>query len=217
MRKRHMIEKAGNPHMTEAQQNRETDTVPPAEETSVGEYIRRTRHEKKMSLKELAAASGVSIGMLSQVERDIANPSMRVLQNIRRALNIPLPALFAASNALKTDPEFVRRSGARPILDLGHLRKELISSGSAHNLQIMILHIDPGTSSGGVLLSYPAVKGGMVLSGEFILTVGEEETLLKKGDSFVFDSAIPHSFRNNSKETAQVLWIIGAVQLDRHL
>lgn len=212
-----MIENAEHHPVPEAQQDLETDGAPLTGETSVGEYIRRIRHEQKMSLKELAAASGVSIGMLSQVERDIANPSMRVLQSIRRALQIPLSALFAESNALKTDPEFVRRSGERPILDLGHLRKELISSGSAHNLQIMILHIDPGTSSGGVLLAYPAVKGGMVLSGEFILTVGDDETLLNKGDSFIFDSAIPHSFRNVSKETAQVMWIIGAVQLDRHL
>lgn len=204
--------------MTQTRAGKRAETAPAAEgEASIGAIVRRLRHERGMSLQELASASGVSIGMLSQVERDIANPSVRVLTGIRRALNAPLSALFAESRPLAADPEFVRRAGKRPMLELGHLRKELISSGSAHNLQIMILHIDPGGSSGATPLSYPAEKGGMVLSGEVVLNVGGEEALLKEGDSFVFDSSVPHSFHNNSQEGAQVMWIIGAVQLDRHL
>ncbi len=81
----------------------------------------------------------------------------------------------------------------------------------------MILHIEPGGESGSHALSYPAEKGGMVLSGEIVLTVDNEAAELKAGDSFVFDSALPHSLRNTSDAPADVLWIIGAVQFDRHL
>ena len=81
----------------------------------------------------------------------------------------------------------------------------------------MILHINPGGHSGNTALSYPAEKGGMVLSGELLLTVDGKEARLKEGDSFVFDSALEHSFSNPTNKLTQVMWIIGAVQLDRHL
>ena len=103
------------------------------------------------------------------------------------------------------------------MLDLGQIRKELLSVGGAHNLQMMILHIDPQGSSGATPLSYPAEKGGLVLSGEVILRVGEDETSLREGDSFAFDSSLPHSFRNIGQVPAKVMWVIGQVALDRHL
>jgi transcriptional regulator with XRE-family HTH domain len=182
----------------------------------VGSVVRRLRQEKGMTLKELAAASGVSVGMLSQIERKLANPSVRVLTGIRRALDAPVSVLFEEAERPQIDHSFVRRVGKRPILDLGEMRKELITHSGAHNTQIMILHIDPGASSGGQI-SYSAEKGGLVLSGEIELTVNNETALLRAGDGFAFDSALPHGFSNCGEETARVLWIIGSVQLDRHL
>ena len=64
---------------------------------------------------------------------------------------------------------------------------------------------------------HPSEKGGMVLEGEAVLRVDEQDALLRTGDSFVFDSARPHSIRNLGSVTARILWIIGAVQFDRHL
>jgi len=186
----------------------------------LGGTLRRLRHEKGMSLQELAGRSGVSVGMISQIERDLANPSMRVLTAIRRALNVPIQEMFGEhpqEQGKAVDPPFVRRLEDRPHIDLGSLKKELLTSGGHHNLQIMILKIDPGGESGNTALSYPAEKGGLVLSGELVLKVGGQEARLKQGDSFVFDSVLPHSFRNTSDRPAEILWIIGAVQFDRHL
>lgn len=184
---------------------------------SVGEAVRRLRKARGMTLQELADASGVSVGMLSQVERNLSSPSVRVLDGIRRALDAPLSALFDEAGGAAGDPAFVRRQGARPVIELGVLRKELLSAGGAHHLQMMILHIDVGASSGDQPFSYPAEKGGLILSGELTLKVGDEETVLREGDSFAFDSLKPHSFRNNGAAPAKVMWIIGAVPLERHL
>lgn len=190
-------------------------------EDGVGAILRRLRHEKGWSLQELAQESGVSVGMISQIERDLANPSVRVLTAIRRALGAPVSAVFRDVSIVRDDdpkePEFVRRADQRPVLELGTLRKELLTSSGHHNLQMMILHINPGGHSGNTALSYPAEKGGMVLSGELLLTVDGKEARLREGDSFVFDSALEHSFSNPTDTVVQVMWIIGAVQLDRHL
>lgn len=186
----------------------------------LGTTLRTLRKSQNMSLQELSKISGVSVGMISQIERDLANPSMRVLTAIRRALNIPLQEMFGETTNEQTkqiDPDFVRRKENRPHLDLGTLKKELLTAGGNHHLQIMILKIDAGGESGNTALSYPAEKGGLVLSGELMLKVSDKEALLREGDSFVFDSARPHSFRNISEHPASILWIIGAVQFDRHL
>lgn len=190
----------------------------PAGREEVGAMIRRIRKEKGVSLQELAQVSGVSVGMLSQVERDLVNPSLRVLTSIRNALGLPASAFFSETAPPPTkDPAFVRRVDQRPRLELGYLSKELLSAGTPHNLQMMILHIPAGSSSGDKPMRYPAEKAGFVLSGEFILRVGEEEAHLMEGDSFVFDSSIPHSFSNPGTELAKVLWIIGSISVDRHL
>ncbi len=199
-------------------------SLPPGEgraaDPNVGSNLRKLRKAKGLSLQRLAEASGVSVGMISQVERGLANPSMRLLTSLRRALNISMQELFGedpVAEPTTTDPHFVRRRQNRPMIDLGTLHKELLTPTDQHHLQIMILRLEPGGESGGKALSYPAEKGGLVLSGKVVLSVDGEAAELVQGDSFVFDSVSPHFLRNTSDEPAEVLWIIGAVQFDRHL
>lgn len=191
-----------------------------ASETGVGVRIRELRLARKLSLQDLATASGVSVGMLSQIERGMANPSLRTLTRIRMALNVTLSALFSDSPG-EREPgiDFVRRASSRPRLDLGpgYVRKELLSSAIARNLQFMILNIPPGGGSGSSPMAYPAEKGGLVLEGEFRLSVAGYEAVLREGDSFQFDSALPHHFRNTGAVKARVLWIIGQTLPERQL
>ncbi|MBY5538263.1 cupin domain-containing protein [Rhizobium leguminosarum] len=186
--------------------------------TPVGGVVRRLRKAKSLSLVKLSELSGVSVGMLSQVERDVSNPSVRILSAILRALDAPMSVMFEpTAGGAKEDPNFVRRANDRPILELGHLNKELLSSKSQHSLQLMILHIERGGSSGEHPLTYPAEKGGLVLKGQIFLRVGLEETCLSAGDSFAFGPLVPHSFRHAGSEPAEVFWVIGPVSLDRQL
>src|SRR5690606_1639571 len=149
------------------QQLHDTDAMM-AEHDSVGATLRAARQARGLSLQELATQSGVSVGMISQVERGLANPSMRLLTSLRRALNITLQEMFGESHEAakpEVDPPYIRRLESRPVINLGSLRKELLSSADRHNLQLMILKIDPGGETGGRAMSYPAEKGGMVLKG----------------------------------------------------
>lgn len=189
---------------------------------SVGPVIRRVRLQRGMSLQQLAEASGVSIGTLSQIERNLSNPSLGMLTSIRQALSIPLSALFEDEKQDGDplfDPKFVRRGHHRPRLDLGsqHMVKELLSPSMAQDLQFMILALPPGGHSGDQALIYPCEKAGLVIQGTFLLKVGDEETILAEDDSFQFWGATPHSFSNPGQTTAKVIWIIGKTLLERHL
>lgn len=197
---------------------RASDTKVP----SVGPVIRRVRLQRGMSLQQLADASGVSIGTLSQIERNLSNPSLGMLTNIRQALSIPLSALFEDERQEGDplfDPKFVRRGHHRPRLDLGsqHMVKELLSPSMAQDLQFMILILPPSGHSGDQALIYPCEKAGLVMQGTVLLKVGDEEAVLAEGDSFQFWGATPHSFNNPGQTPAKVMWIIGKTLLERHL
>ncbi|MGO6696305.1 helix-turn-helix domain-containing protein [Rhizobium johnstonii] len=183
----------------------------------LGATIRNLRKNKGLSLTQVSERSGVSVGMVSQVERDKSNPSVRVLSSILHALDAPISALFKPHKGKTEDPDFVCRAKGRPILQLGHLNKELLSSKSPNNLQLMILHIDEGGSSGEHPLVYPADKGGLVLKGKIKLKVGDREARLLAGDSFAFGPLVPHSFRHAGKGPAEVLWVIGPASFEGQL
>src|ERR1700719_2498599 len=61
---------------------------------SIGYKIRDLRRAKKLTLARIAAATGLSIGHLSQVERGISAPSVRHLQQIAAALGVRIGWFF---------------------------------------------------------------------------------------------------------------------------
>src|SRR5690606_12444493 len=120
----------------------------------------------------------------------------------------PVSALFEETPAVVADPDFVRRAGHHPRLDLGYISKEQLSSKASRHLQFMVVHVPPGAATGDHPIAYAAEKGGLILDGELVLTVGSREALIRAGDSFFFDGTQPHGFRNPGTRDARVLWII---------
>jgi transcriptional regulator with XRE-family HTH domain len=184
----------------------------------LGAAIRRLRIARKLSLQRLAKSSQVSAGMLSQIERNLASPSLRTLTKIRLALNVPLSAFFDEVHE-DDSPSFVRRAGSRPIIDLGDrlLLKELLSPATAQSVQFMFLTIPPGGGSGEMPLSYPSEKAGLVTEGQITLQVDATSTTVSEGDSFQFNGALPHRLQNDSDKQAKVLWMIAQLSPERHL
>ena len=176
----------------------------------IGHIIRQLRTAKKLSLQELADKSRVSVGMLSQIERERANPSLRTLTRIRLALDVPLSALFQGGWN-ESESDFVRRKSARPVLNMGPkaITKELLSPSATKVFQFMIINIPAFAESGEEAFSYKSEKGGLILAGELLLKLGDRELHLFEGDSFQFDGATPHGFRNPTDGVTRVLWIIG--------
>jgi transcriptional regulator with XRE-family HTH domain len=77
---------------------------------SLGEFIRAKRNQAQLSLRELAVRADVSNPYLSQLERGLHEPSMRVLKAIANGLNVPVDALLARAGLLSDDDEGVRMS-----------------------------------------------------------------------------------------------------------
>jgi len=176
----------------------------------VGQQLRDLRKARRLSLKELAAKSGLSIGLLSQIERGTSSPSLRSLQALSGALNIPAGWFF---NDGVVPPEnergiVVRRdTGRRLHLTTKGIVKELVTPDLSGTLQVLLVKIAPGGSTGDDYYRHPGEEAGHVIQSRMELWVEENQFFLDAGDSFRFSSERPHRALNPGKIEARILWI----------
>jgi transcriptional regulator with XRE-family HTH domain len=78
----------------------------------LGDFIRAQRKAAEMSLRELAAKAGVSNPYISQIERGLHEPSMRVLRSISSALSLPVDALLVRAGLIDEDPQAAAKAAA---------------------------------------------------------------------------------------------------------
>jgi len=184
----------------------------PAVDVAVGQRIRDLRRSRKLSLEAIAARTDLSIGFLSQIERGLSSPSLRVLATIADVLGVGIAGLFGANETAATGSDaIVTREQQRAELNLWRtgISKQLLSpSGSEGRLNLFLVHMEPGGSTGDEMYTHDGEEAGLVIEGEMILTVDAESWTLKQGDSFRFASRRPHRFSNPSdKAKAVVLWV----------
>jgi len=184
----------------------------PAVDVAVGQRIRDLRRSRKLSLETIAARTDLSIGFLSQIERGLSSPSLRVLATIADVLGVGIAGLFGAKETAATGSDaIVTRQQQRAELNLWRtgISKQLLSpSGSEGRLNLFLVHMEPGGSTGDELYTHDGEEAGLVIEGEMILTVDAESWTLRQGDSFRFASRRPHRFSNPSGDAkAVVLWV----------
>ena len=187
----------------------------------VGTRLKRLRAERSLTIVQLAERAGVSSGMISQIERGTANPSIRTLQRLRAALGVNLWEMLDRTAAPEVAPTvqpsaYVLRRPDRPRIVVGESRlvKELLSPRNDRNLRFMIITLPPGGVSEDVIIG-EGEKGGLVLEGRVRLAVGADVSDLAEGDSFQFPSSLSHALSNLHAEPARVVWIMSV--LDSHI
>lgn len=179
---------------------------------AVGRRIRDLRRDKQMSLEVVAARTKLSIGFISQIERGLSSPSLRVLAVLADVLGVGIAALFGAATSDDGVADgVVTREVQRAELKLWRtgISKQLLSpAGSESRLNLFLVHLEPGGNTGDEFYTHDGEEAGLVLTGEMILTVDAETWTLKQGDSFRFASRRPHRFSNPARDAnAVVLWV----------
>jgi transcriptional regulator with XRE-family HTH domain len=86
---------------------------------SLGEYLREQRLANRLSLRQLAEATGVSNPYLSQIERGLRRPSAEVLQSIAKALRISAETLYVQAGILSPDEGQTRSVELSILADTG--------------------------------------------------------------------------------------------------
>ncbi len=184
------------------------DTVP------IGAQLRAARLAARKSLAEVAAASGLTKGFISKLERDQANASVAALMRLCAALGISVGSLFDASKG-----EVVRHD-ERPAINFGGegISEFLLTPSGEKRMQAILTEIDRGGGSGDEPYRLPAdVEFVFVVAGKLELEVAGETVVLGKGDAFTFPADTEHAFRAGPGRTkTQVLWVFSPALPNDH-
>lgn len=183
-----------------------------AADQAIGQRIRALRRERSLSLMELAALTGYSVGYLSQIERGLSSPSLRTMVTLGETFSVGLSGLFS-SGATTPDGDsgdVVVRLADRGRMDLWRtgMDKEILTRpDKAFGIAMYLMKLAPGGFSGEKFVSHAGEEAGLVIEGELELQVDDKVWQLHEGDSFQFLSIRPHRYRNPSQSApAQILW-----------
>jgi len=176
----------------------------------VGIRIRRLRNVRGLSLAEVSARSGLSAGFLSQIERGISSASIRALARIAEALEAAIGDIFQLNDSAEGESSFVSRHEDRKIVAFPEMKasKELLTPFAGEpRLDMYILTMEPGGTSGEQPFSHSGQEAGLILQGGIELIVDGQKAILGEGDSFRFASSRQHQYRNAGSVVAKAIWI----------
>jgi transcriptional regulator with XRE-family HTH domain len=177
----------------------------------VGDTLASLRQARALSLDELSRQAGVSKSMLSQIERNQANPTVAVVWRLANALGVPLSELLA-SGARAPEPSIATVAAhATPLLNSPDGRCELRILGPidlAGQFEWYELTVKPS----GALESAAHEPGSRehlsVLDGTLELQVGDAVTRLRAGETARYAVDQPHAIRNPMKDMAKALLVV---------
>ena len=173
----------------------------------IGARLKAMRSASALSQRQLAERAGVPHAQISNVEKNKVSPSVATLRKILGGLGVSMADFFEPERQLPQGPFFkadelvdlTSKVAASAIGDgSGRMSFRQVGDARAVNLQILHEVYEPLADTGETRLQHASSEGGYVIEGELEVTVGEEIRILKAGEAYLFDSRIPHRFRNVS-------------------
>ena len=183
----------------------------PAEESvKLGQRIWGRRQKEGLTLIDMAKATGLSIGALSQLERGLVSPTVRTLFTVGNALGVTPTWLIdpVQADARDAESQFIVRAGQRALfLDSRGVRKDIASPAASERLKGYFMVIEPGCGSGAQPYTHDGEEIGFILSGTLQLEIEGRNFTLNEGDCFSFSSQLPHQFSNVGARPVSVFWV----------
>ncbi len=178
----------------------------------VGARIRALRKRRQFSLETVAAATGLSIGFLSQIERGLSSPTLRALTGLADAMDVSVAELLQDTQPDRGPAPTISRAGDRSKLVMwaSGISKAVLAGGaptSGSSYSFCLMNFDAKASSGEELYSHQGIEAGYVVEGRLLLSFGHQQWTLAPGDSFHFASKQPHRFENIAPGRTTVLMV----------
>lgn len=179
-----------------------------SDRTTIGQDIRALRRARKMTLEELAAAIGKSLGWLSQVERNLSTPAISDLQLIASRLDVPISMFFGIADAPENERGTIVRAAARREIgerDAG-LVEALLSPDLTDDFEMIHSTFLPGAE-----LTEPRRRATSeviyLLSGKLDIRIGDRPFTVEAGDSFRIRGS-DYRWSNPYADPAVAIWVI---------
>jgi len=153
-----------------------------------GHRIKARRKELRLSLRELAERVGLTASFLSQVERDLASPSIASLRKISDALEVPIFYFLVEPDA--KSPVVRRNKRLKLTLPDSHLSYELLTPDLNRKMEVFMAEVKPGDDNIAMPLRQHTEECIYVLQGQLEIRLGEDVYLLGPGDSVYFEGRL---------------------------
>lgn len=170
---------------------------------NIGEKLKQLRQQRGLTQEELADRCELSKGFISQVERNLASPSIATLTDMLECLGVTPADFFADKESEKTvfapQDMFVKEEADRTVT-------WLVPSAQKNDMEPILLELEPGAESDEMLPS-EGEEFGYVLSGTVWLVTGSKKARVKTGGTFCIHPRESHCLRNAGKGKARVIWV----------
>ena len=172
----------------------------------IGEKLRQLRLQRGLTQEDMADRCELSKGFISQVERNLASPSIATLTDMLECLGSSLSQFFSEAKDEKTvfapQDMFVKE-------DAEGLRGSitwLIPDAQKNAMEPILVELDEGGET-YPLSPHEGEEFGYVLSGAVFLVTGDKKTRVRTGCSFCIHPRQTHYLANAGKTKARVLWV----------
>ena len=174
----------------------------------IGKRLQTIRKQNGLSQRELAARAGLTNGTVSLIEQNKTSPSVASLKSLLDAIPLSIAEFFATLEE-SDEPkiffgadEFIE---VAPQSGLASVSLRQLGDASTHSLQLLDETYPPNADTGPEMMSHAGEEAGIVVSGQIEITVGEQTRILSVGEGYLFDSLLPHRFRNVGTEDCHVI------------
>src|SRR5574344_633632 len=169
----------------------------------IGIKIKSLRLQCGLTQEELASRCELTKGYISQLENDIASPSIATLMDILNVLGVSVQEFFKDEEPEKIvfskEDFFTSNSGDGSAT-------WLIPNSQKNDMEPIILALEP-TQSSQMRLAYEGEEFGFVLEGRIVIEFDSFSYKAKKGEAFYIDGRKEHRIVNNSTSLARIVWV----------
>jgi transcriptional regulator with XRE-family HTH domain len=179
----------------------------------VGARLKEIRTAARLSQRDLAIRAGVTHGLIAMVEQNRNSPSVASLRKILGGMSMTMADFFQEETREQNKVFFAPDELIDLTSKLGDINKQKnkrmtlrqVGNSREHGLQILHERYEPGADTGPTMLEHNSHEGGIVISGELEVTVGDQVQVLRAGDAYLFDSRVAHRFRNVGEAICEVV------------
>ena len=162
---------------------------------AIAQRLRAERRRLDLTLQDVAARTGLSLGMISKIENAQTNPSLRTLAQLSEALEVPVISFFRGLEE-EREASFVKAGEGLELVRLGTRhghRYELLAvpGNKSARVQPLLVTLD-AASQPFTLFQHEGIEYLHVLEGQMRYAYGRHTYDLGPGDSLLFDGAAPH-------------------------
>lgn len=174
----------------------------------IGTRLKEIRKASGLSQRELAERAGLTNGTISLIEKNKSSPSVASLKSILDAIPMSIADFFTTIEDDLETKYFYKKNELKEISPQGYgagVSLRQLGNTSNHSLQVLDETYPPGADTGPELLSHLGEEAGIVIQGEIEITVDEQVRVLGVGEGYLFESRLPHRFRNIGTDVCKII------------